>query len=72
MSETGTDRPRPENLLDDRDGVTIVVMVALLGGLAAGWAGRGLLAGEGLAEQTFLLPVIFGLGTALYAQAVGM
>lgn len=66
-----SERAQLDRLLDSRDGVTVVVLVALLGGLAVGWAGRSLLAGEALTEQFWLLPVILSLVTALYAQARG-
>jgi hypothetical protein len=69
MSETQSERARLENLLDNRDGVTVVVLAALLGGLAAGWFGRSLLAGETLTEQFWLVPVVLSLLTALYSQA---
>jgi anti-sigma factor RsiW len=69
MSETQTDRGQFGDLLDDRDGVAVLVTAAVLAGLSAGWAGRSLLAGEPVAEQFWLVPVTLGLVTALYSQA---
>jgi hypothetical protein len=69
MSETQADQAQSESLLDTRDGVTVVVLAALLGGVAAGWAGRSLLAGEPLTDQFWLVPVVLSLLTALYSQA---
>jgi|APHM01.1.fsa_nt_gi hypothetical protein len=69
MFDSQSERAQLDRLLTSRDGVAVVVMAVSLGGLAAGWAGRSLLAGDPLTEQFWLLPVVVGLLTALYAQA---
>jgi anti-sigma factor RsiW len=72
MPETDTEQPWIRSLTEDHESAVIFGLVMLLGGLAAGWAGRSLLAGETLTEQFWLVPVVVGLGTALYAQANGV
>ncbi len=56
-------------LLGDQDSALLTVAAMFLAGVAAGWGGRSLVAGEMLTEQLWLLPVTLGLLTALYAQA---
>jgi anti-sigma factor RsiW len=72
MSETDADRPGFGNLTRNRESALVFAFTMLLAGLAAGWAGRALLAGEALTEQFWLVPVIIGLTTSLYAQARGI
>ncbi len=71
MTETHTNGQRFSTLIEDREHALLFAFTMLLAGLAAGWAGRSLLAGEGLTEQFWLVPVILGIVTSLYAQAVG-
>jgi anti-sigma factor RsiW len=72
MSDSHTDGVRFGALLEDSESALVLAAVMLLAGLAAGWAGRGLLAGEAPAEQFWLVPVAIGLATSVYAQATGI
>lgn len=69
MSETG-DGPRLNSLTGDHDSAVMFAFTLLLAGLAAGWAGRSLLAGEALTGQFWLVSVSIGIATSLYAQAL--
>jgi hypothetical protein len=51
MFDSQRERAQFDRLLTSRDGVAVVVMAVSLGGLAAGWAGRSLLAGDPLTDQ---------------------
>jgi hypothetical protein len=69
MSETDSRETHTEPL-SGSDRTALVALVALLGGLAVGWAGRSVVAGEPVSAQFWLLPVALGLLTAHYALAV--
>jgi 2,5-diketo-D-gluconate reductase B len=71
MSETENGR-RLNRLTEDHEGAVVFTFTLLLAGLAAGWAGRSLLAGEALAGQFWLVPVTIGIVVSLYAQANDM
>ncbi len=69
MSETHTGWQRFGSLIENRESALMFAFSMLLAGIAAGWAGRSLLAGETVTDQFWLVPVIIGLTTSLYAQA---
>jgi hypothetical protein len=71
MFETDTNQSRLNRLTTDHESAVILAFSMLLAGIAVGWAGRALLAGETLTEQFWLVPVAIGLMTSLYAQARG-
>lgn len=72
MSETDSNPTRFDNLVKDRKSALLFVLTVFAAGVAAGWFGRSLLAGEKLTEQFGLVVAVSALVVSLYAQASEM